>query len=103
MTEDEMVGWHHQLDGHEFEQALGDGKRHGGLVCCGPWGCKKSDTTKCLNNNNPTKGLLPAKQETQVLSLGCKDHLPGGKACQLTPVFLPGESHGHRSLVGYSP
>ena len=48
MTEDEMVGWHHQLDRHEFEQALGvDGQ--GSLVCCCPWGCKESDTTKWLN------------------------------------------------------
>ena len=37
MIEDEMVGWHHQLDGHEFEQALGDGHGQGGLVCCSPW------------------------------------------------------------------
>ena len=37
MTEDEMVGWHHQLNGHEFEQALGDSEGHGSLVCCGPW------------------------------------------------------------------
>ena len=48
-TEDEMVGWHHQLDGHEFEQALGvdDGQRS--LECCSPWGCKESDTTEWLN------------------------------------------------------
>ena len=37
MTEDEMVEWHHQLIGHEFEQALGDSEGHGSLVCCGPW------------------------------------------------------------------
>ena len=43
-TKDEMVGWHHQLDGHEFEQALGDSKGQGKLVCCSPWGCKESDT-----------------------------------------------------------
>ena len=44
MTEDEMVGWHHQPDGHEFEQdpEVGDGQ--GGLACCCPWGCKESDT-----------------------------------------------------------
>ena len=42
-TEDEMAGWHHQLDGHEFEQALGDSKGQGRLVCCSPWGCKESD------------------------------------------------------------
>ena len=40
-TEDEMVGWHHWLNGHEFEQALGDGEGQGRLVCCSPWGCKE--------------------------------------------------------------
>ena len=44
MTEDEMVGWHHQLNGHEFEQALGDSEGQGGLAC--PWGRKELDTTK---------------------------------------------------------
>ena len=43
MTEDEMVGWHHRLDGCEFEQTLGDGDGQGGLACCSPWGCKESD------------------------------------------------------------
>ena len=46
MTEDEKVGWHHQLNGHEFEQGRGDGEGQGGLVCCSPWGCKESDTTE---------------------------------------------------------
>ena len=46
ITEDEMVGWHHQLDGHEFEQALGVSDGQGSLVCCSPWGRKKSDTTE---------------------------------------------------------
>ena len=49
MTEDEMVGWHHWLSGHEFEQALGDDERQGSLACCGPWGCKELDTSKQLN------------------------------------------------------
>ena len=40
--EDEMAGWHHQLDGHEFEQDLGVGDGQGGLVCCSPWGCKEN-------------------------------------------------------------
>ena len=40
-TEDEMVGWHHQLNGHEFEQVLGVGDGYGSLVCCSPWGCKR--------------------------------------------------------------
>ena len=49
MTEDEMVGWHHQLNGHEFEQAPGDGEGQGSLVCCSPWGRKELDTTEQLN------------------------------------------------------
>ena len=45
-TEDEMVGWHHQLDGHKFEQAPGVGDGQGSLVYCSPWGCKESDMTE---------------------------------------------------------
>ena len=45
MIVDEMVAWHHQLNGHEFEQALGDGEGQGGLMCCSPWGHKKLDMT----------------------------------------------------------
>ena len=49
MTEDEMVAWHHRLDGHEPEQALGVGDRQGSLGCCSPSGRKESDKTVCLN------------------------------------------------------
>ena len=45
MTEDEMVRWHYQLDGHEFERILGDSEGQGSLVCCNPWGCKELDMT----------------------------------------------------------
>ena len=45
-TENEMVGWHHQLNGHEFEQALGVGDGQGSLACCSPWGLEESDTTE---------------------------------------------------------
>ena len=48
-TEDEMVGWHHQLNRHEFEQASGDGEGQGSLVCRSLWGHKESDTTEQLN------------------------------------------------------
>ena len=48
-TEDEMVGWHHWLDGHGFGWTLGVGDGQGGLACCGSWGCKESDTTEQLN------------------------------------------------------
>ena len=47
MTEDEMVGWHHQLNGHEQAPGVGDGQ--GGLACCSPWGCKELDVTERLN------------------------------------------------------
>ena len=49
MTEDEMVGWHHRLNGHEFEQALGVGDGQGSLAYCSSWGCKDSDMTERLN------------------------------------------------------
>ena len=49
MTEDEMVGWHHQLNGHESEQALGDGEQQGCLACCIPWSHKELDTTEQLD------------------------------------------------------
>ena len=47
-----MVGWHHRLDGHEFEQALGDGEGQGSLACCSPWGLKELYMTEQLNKNN---------------------------------------------------
>ena len=53
MTEGEMVGWHHGLNGHEFEQAPGDGDGQGSLACCSPWGCKELDMTEWLNNTIP--------------------------------------------------
>ena len=49
MTEDEMVGWHHRLERHEFEQTQGDGEEQGSLTCCSPRGHKESDTTEQLN------------------------------------------------------
>ena len=54
LSEDEMVGWHHPLNGHEFEQAPGDGEEQGSLECCSPWGCKELVTTERLNNNKRT-------------------------------------------------
>ena len=56
--QDEMVGWHHWLDGHEFEQAPEDGAGQGGLVCCSHRGHKESDTTERLNSNNTFKQTL---------------------------------------------
>ena len=49
MTEDEIVGWHHRLSGHEFERTSGVGDGQGGLACCSLWGHKESDNTESLN------------------------------------------------------
>ena len=51
MTEEEMVGWHHRLKGHQFEQILGDSEGQGSLAGCSPWGHKQLDMTWQLNNN----------------------------------------------------
>ena len=58
MTEDEMVGWHHRLKGHESEQAPGDSEGWGGLACCSVWGHRESHTTEWLNKNNNWITLL---------------------------------------------
>ena len=55
VTEDEMVGWHHRLDGHEFEQTPRDSEGQRSLACCSPWGCKELVTTEQLNNNSNKK------------------------------------------------
>ena len=68
-TRDEMVGWHHWLNGHEFEQALGIGDGQGSLACCSPWGRKESDTTERLNwteaNLNTTSWGLRFKKDSE--------------------------------------
>ena len=76
MTEGEMAGWHHRLNGHEFAPSPGDSEAQCSLVGCTPWGLKESGTTERLNV-----------------------HMR--RAWHPTPVFLPGESHRKRSLVGY--
>ena len=58
MTEEKMVGWHHGLNGHEFEPALGDGEVQGSLRCCSPRDHKESDMTEQLNNNSSFLSFL---------------------------------------------
>ena len=72
MTEDEMVGWHHRLDGHGFGQTprVGDGQR--GLVCCGSWGCKELDTTERLNRRFIQNDLISVKLEKWDNRLTCQ-------------------------------
>ena len=72
MTEDETVGWHHRLDGHEFEQALGVCDGQGGPACCSSWGCKESDATeqlswKCLMWAGLIKGCRAGSLDTPSL------------------------------------
>jgi len=59
-TADEMVGWYHRLNGHEFEQTPGDGEGQGSLACCSAWGHKESDMSEWLNNNHIIKPSVPA-------------------------------------------
>ena len=67
VTEDEMVGWHHQFNGHELGQTLRDGEGQGSLMCCSPWGRKELDTTWRLNNNN----IMPCEQARKSESTVC--------------------------------
>ena len=76
-TEDEMVGWHHRLDGHEFKQALGIGDEQGSLVCCSPWGHKESDMTEQLNWTEmgwrgQIRRVVAPEDQMEVLTIWCK-------------------------------
>ena len=64
VTEDEMVGWHHQINGREFEQTLGDSEGQGSLACCSPWGRKELDTTEQLNNDDLLSNHLSSSIKT---------------------------------------
>ena len=84
-----MVEWHHRLNGHEFEQTLGDGEGQGSLASCSPWGRKESDTTSQLNNSKYLNMIslvaqmvkcLLVRQETWVRYLGWEDPLEQGMA-----------------------
>ena len=68
---DKMVGWHHQLNGYEFEQAPGDGEGQGSLECCSPWGHKEWDMTEWLNTNNKVSNPLSKNSEVSVQVLDC--------------------------------
>ena len=107
-----MAGWHHRLDGHEFEWTPGDGDGQGGLACCNSWGLKESDTTERLNwtesaNGTPPLPMAqqiknpPAMQETQVWSLGREDPLEEEMAAHSS--ILAWEISWTERLSDYSP
>ena len=80
MREDEIIGWHLQFNGYEFEQALGDGEGQGSLACYSPWGCKGSHMTELLNNSRRFKRYLGYKSHR---TLG----LINDEECQIEGIF----------------
>ena len=69
MAEDEMVGWHQGINGHESEQTLGESEGQGSLACCGPWGHEESDMTWQLNNSNKKNGKDSEEEYVYVLTI----------------------------------
>ena len=85
-----MVGWHHQLKRHEFEQAPGDGEGQGSLACCSPWGHKELDTTEQLNyNNNLLFQLALCNFGQQTVNCAGHEHIP------LDSLMQEQEHQGH--------
>ena len=114
MIEDEMVGWHYWFNGHEVESTMGVGDGQGGLVCCSPRGCEESDTSEWLNwaDNDMWASQVVLLVKNSPASVGdvrckrgefslCVGKIPWRRAWQLLSVFLPGESHGQRNLLGW--
>ena len=93
MTEDEMIEWHHRLNGHEFEQTPGDGEGWGSWVCCSLWGCKESDTTEWLNNND--KASMLALNHTGLVEMGSFHYSSEKSLLQLQHLSY----HGHSVSV----
>ena len=105
-TEDEMVGWHHRLNGHESEQSLGDGEVQGSLARCSPWGRKELDVTEWLNNSSPATlreamcshgyrswtWSLEDQGQSQVSALLCCVTLGGDNALGLSPNVSSGDN-----------
>ena len=91
-TEDELVGWHHWLNGHEFEHTLGDGEGQGSLVRCSPWGHEEPDLTERLNNNYKDWGAGRAAP-----------HLQGEPEGRKRRLSLPTQASQHCCICGSHP
>ena len=90
-TEDEVVGWYHQLNEHEFEQAPGDGEGQGSLACCSLWGSKESDVTERLNNKYPQLGWW---KEKKLMAEHVQSCLTLCNPMDLCPWDFPGKNTG---------
>ena len=102
-TENEMVGWHHQLNEHEFEQALGVGDRQGRLACCSSRGCKELDTTEWLNNKSQVKCVSHCWSQSkswEALALHCRANQSCLKSFTGVPLLRtkPLIFKGHKAL-----
>ena len=89
ITEDEMVGWHYRLNGHEFEQTPGDSEGQGSLACWGPWGYKELDTTERVNNNNSGFTLCRAQDRPRRVGADTEDERQHMQSQEL--VALPAD------------
>jgi len=111
-----MAGWHHRLNGCEFEWTPGVGDGQGGLACCNSWGLKESDMTErliwtglnILNMGFPVGSVIKNLPLSVCQCRRCGfdpwfNKIPWRRKWQPTSVFLPGKFHGWRSLVSYSP
>ena len=84
---DDMVGWHHWLNGHEFEQTPGDSEGQGSLASCGPWGHKELDTTEQLNKNNNDRNPTELVYEAAEYVLVSSKHLDSNNLGQTLSCF----------------
>ena len=109
ITEAELIGWHHWLNGHEFEKAPGVGDGQGSLECCSPWGCKESDTIKWLNclkvgwkQFQPEFNLWTSKMSENYTIVHSQVNIfRGGNLTGFSPVFQ--SSLAHMSIRNTAP
>ena len=93
VTDDEMVGWHHRPDGHEFDQATGVGNGLGRLACCSPWGCKEADTTEHLSTDTTSVQFNSVTQSCPTLFNPMDCSTPGLPVLHQLPEFT--QTHAH--------
>ena len=100
MTEGEMIGWHHLLNGPEFEQAPEDGERQGSLACCSPWGHKESDMTECWDNNKTVNSHTKCSSEEKgcMMTGSCIQYFFMENLRRCKPIGVTGNPGKHVSI-----